>query len=248
MRRLLTFAAFLLIVSLVPMCAQRGARGSGGSHGGVGSHGGFVSHGSGGPGFGGSHFGPGVGSHVVSHRGPGLRSFARDEHFRGFRNDHFRGRRFGDHSFRNRRNGYWGYGYPYYAYYDPYWWWDSYPSYDEDAARERALANEMNAENLEEQRMHQQDQDLYARPMSRPRESQSREEARAQTDPPTVLVFHDQHQREIQNYAIVGQMLWNFTSQRTEKIPLAELDIPATAKANEDRGIEFHLPRASEGQ
>jgi len=108
----------------------------------------------------------------------------------------------------------------------------------------------MNAENLEEQRMREQEQDAYAQPAygppSRAAMQASREQAPA--DPPTVLVFRDQHQREIQNYAIVGQTLWSFSPQRTEKISLAQLDIPATTKANDDRGVDFRLPRAAEGQ
>ena len=104
----------------------------------------------------------------------------------------------------------------------------------------------MNAENLDEQQsLREQDQDAYARPMRRP---QARSDERAEADPPTVLVFRDQHQREIHNYAIVGQMLWSFGPQRTEKIPLATLDIPATEKANDERGVEFRVPRVSEGQ
>ena len=189
-------------------------------------------------------------SRITSHAGSGV----------GFRGDHFRGRG-SDRSFRHRcfgcgygfRNGY---GYPYYSYYDPFWdswWWDSHSSYDEDAARERQIASEMNAENLEEQRMlrdeeQDHDQDAYARPSHSLSASRTREEERAQNDPATVLVFRDQHQREIQNYAIADGILWNFTAQRTEKIPLAVLDIPATRKANDDRGTEFHLPAPGEGQ
>ncbi|HME57460.1 MAG TPA: hypothetical protein VKF63_03920, partial [Terracidiphilus sp.] len=58
----------------------------------------------------------------------------------------------------------------------------------------------------------------------------------------TVLVFRDRHSEEIQNYAIVGKTLWVFTEQRARKIPIAELNVPATTKANEARGIDFRLP------
>jgi hypothetical protein len=64
---------------------------------------------------------------------------------------------------------------------------------------------------------------------------------------PTVLVFHDQHKQEVENYAIVGDTLWNFAPQQTVKIPLSELDIPATVKANQDRGITFSVPSSYEG-
>jgi len=52
----------------------------------------------------------------------------------------------------------------------------------------------------------------------------------------------------VQNYAIVGQTLWNFAPQHTQKIPLADLDLPATTKANDERGVDFRLPSAREGQ
>jgi len=55
-------------------------------------------------------------------------------------------------------------------------------------------------------------------------------------------VFRDRHSEEIRNYAIAGETLWVFTQQRARKIPIAELDVPATTKANEDRGIDFRLP------
>jgi len=33
------------------------------------------------------------------------------------------------------------------------------------------------------------------------------------------------------------------TGERARKIPLAELDIAATQKVNEDRGVDFEIPR-----
>jgi hypothetical protein len=65
---------------------------------------------------------------------------------------------------------------------------------------------------------------------------------------PTVLVFRDQHKQEVENYAIVGDTLWNFAPQETVKIPLSNLDISATIKANQDRGITFSVPDSDEGQ
>jgi len=55
-------------------------------------------------------------------------------------------------------------------------------------------------------------------------------------------VFRDRHVVEIQNYAIVGQTLWNFAPQHIEKISLIEIDVPATVKANNDRGRSFRVP------
>jgi hypothetical protein len=63
--------------------------------------------------------------------------------------------------------------------------------------------------------------------------------------PPTVLVFRDQHKQEVSNYAIVGQTLWTFVPQHKQQIPLADLDIPATIRANDDRGVTFRVPGAA---
>jgi hypothetical protein len=61
-----------------------------------------------------------------------------------------------------------------------------------------------------------------------------------------VLVFKDGHQLEVANYAIVGSTLYDLTGGRRQKIPLADLDLTATAKQNEDRGVDFRIPGASE--
>jgi hypothetical protein len=57
-----------------------------------------------------------------------------------------------------------------------------------------------------------------------------------------VLVFRDQHRQEIQNYAISGTTLLAFAPHRTQRISLADLDIPATTKANDNRGLDFRVP------
>ncbi|MGB8967782.1 MAG: hypothetical protein WCC16_03165, partial [Candidatus Sulfotelmatobacter sp.] len=51
---------------------------------------------------------------------------------------------------------------------------------------------------------------------------------------PTVLVFKDGHQLEIGNYAIVNQTLYDLTPGHPHKIALADLDLPATQKVNDD--------------
>ncbi len=159
--------------------------------------------------------------------------------------------------------GWGGYGYPYlWGGIDPYWWWegdndnsdsgydasggyDYGPQYDAGAQYDpgpqynTGLANQMNQQGLVPWRT-PQDRDSYARA---PQHQQTME-----ASPATVLVFRDQHKEEIQNYAIVGETIWTFSSQRTERIPLSDLDIPATQKANDDRGVEFRLPGTGEGQ
>ena len=77
---------------------------------------------------------------------------------------------------------------------------------------------------------------------SDPAPSPSAEATPAKDQPETVLVFKDGHQLEVANYAIVGSTLYDLTDGHRRKVMLAELDLPATAKQNDDRGIDFQLP------
>lgn len=252
--------------------------GGGGMHGGgfAGHGGGFVGHGGGGhigPGrsFGGMRS-SGMHSSPAFSRGVN-RSFNRGFTRVPFRDRGFRGRGFRDRGFRDRRfrdfgfnncfgfacnNFGFGWGSPWWGWgWDDPWLWSSWDDedrrFDQDYYGQLAMADRWNQENLEEQRMMRQeerdgDQDAYA-----PRSSNRRPAADISSQPPepvaaTVLVFRDQHKQEVQNYAIVGQTLWAFSAGQTQKIPLANLDIPATEKANDDRGVTFHVPGTNEGQ
>jgi len=62
---------------------------------------------------------------------------------------------------------------------------------------------------------------------------------------PTILIYRDGHKQEVTNYAIMGQTLYVF-SDRTKKIALADLDVPATIKANDEQGIEFQVPKVKQ--
>jgi hypothetical protein len=64
--------------------------------------------------------------------------------------------------------------------------------------------------------------------------------------PATVLVFKDGHQIEVGNYAIVGQTLYDLTPSHPRKVALAGLDLAATQKQNDDRGVVFQLPPSSQ--
>ena len=63
-----------------------------------------------------------------------------------------------------------------------------------------------------------------------------------QEQPATVLVFKDGRKMEVGNYAIVGATLYDLSDGRSKKVALAELDLPATVKQNDDRGVEFKVP------
>src|SRR5437879_226451 len=57
--------------------------------------------------------------------------------------------------------------------------------------------------------------------------------------PSAILVFRDGRRSEVQNFAIVGQTIWVFPAQRARKVPVSDLDVEATRKANADRSVEF---------
>ena len=65
--------------------------------------------------------------------------------------------------------------------------------------------------------------------------------------PPAVIVFRDGHTEEFAKYMIQGDVLftnadyWS-TGSWTRKIPLSEVDIPASLKLNKERGTKFNLP------
>ncbi len=74
--------------------------------------------------------------------------------------------------------------------------------------------------------------------------------AATETDQPdtvTVLVFKDGHKLQVKNYVIQGDMLYDLTPGHSRKIALAELDVPATQKQNDDQGITFQLPARPSG-
>jgi hypothetical protein len=80
----------------------------------------------------------------------------------------------------------------------------------------------------------------------KPTPSEPEEPVTAQ--PSTVLVFKDGHQSDVINYAIVGDTLFDFGAGRTHKILLADLDLAATRKANDDHGVDFQIPASATPQ
>ena len=60
--------------------------------------------------------------------------------------------------------------------------------------------------------------------------------------PRSFLVFKDGHQIEVGNYAIVGQTLFDLTPGHSRRIAIADLDLDATQKKNDERGVSFQLP------
>jgi hypothetical protein len=94
----------------------------------------------------------------------------------------------------------------------------------------------------------------YSTPQPQPEQQDYRASVTPSPEPPpqpvadqprTVLVFKDGHQQEISNYAIVGGTLYDLSDGRSRKVALAQLDLQATVKQNDSRGIDFEIPAAS---
>jgi hypothetical protein len=65
--------------------------------------------------------------------------------------------------------------------------------------------------------------------------------------PPAVIVYRDGHSEELSSYSIIGTTLFAkadylATGAWTRKVQLADLDLPATVKQNQQRGVKFDLP------
>jgi hypothetical protein len=68
--------------------------------------------------------------------------------------------------------------------------------------------------------------------------------------PPAVLVFRDGRKEEVSEYTIMNGTIYSnadywTTGYWTRKIQIADLDVPATLKLNQERGLKFVLPAGS---
>jgi hypothetical protein len=149
---------------------------------------------------------------------------------------------FGHHHHFRFDSGFYGgyyapYAYPYYVgddYYPP----EEPVAYDPQPTREdddRQLLNEDYRTELNSLRS-----ELNSLRQPQP-EAQAAPEPVA-NQPSTLLIFKDGRQVEIANYAIVGSTLYELNDGRSVKVQLADLDLQATVKQNDERGVEFQLP------
>jgi hypothetical protein len=198
------------------------------------------------------------------------RGFGHESSFRSSRSEREFSSR-GDHEFRSRGDrdrdfhhhrfpDRFFYAVPYY-YYGAYWdglddqYWNPYYSFgpysydpNVDSSTYTDLSGQLGDMNLQLQQLRDENESLLseldqsrapATPTSAPTSSPS-------VAPTTVLVFNDGHQKEVQNYAIIGQTLWILSDARATKIPLADLNLNQTIKTNEDRGVEFLGPASKQ--
>ena len=160
------------------------------------------------------------------------------------RNNGVRFTSFGNTAFRNRRrvrHVFVFFGSPFFGWSNPWLWGpSSFDSSDPPDDQSQQLAQQVNELSNEVARLRQeQEARAYAPPQPAPAPVPAKPEPAIFT----VLVFQDRHREEIENYAVVGHTLWVFNQDRARKIPLAQLDLPATSKANDDRGVDFAIPR-----
>lgn len=244
MRRLLLIFGIVVAFLTSPLLAQM----HGGRSGSFGRPS-FGGHGSsfGGRSFGSNHFGPRFGGGFGSrfHGGFGPRFGGRFCRFCG--------------GFFPRDRFFFGFStafvYPYYGFYGAYgypWWYGgyAYPGYSYPAVAysdsrynsdlDYSYQQKRNMEELDrlEDRVQRLENQRASANVPRPPQY----EAQAHPSSPVVLVFQDKHTQEAENYAIVGQTIWVFNEQRATRIPMSEIDIPATQKANEERGVQFEIP------
>ena len=75
----------------------------------------------------------------------------------------------------------------------------------------------------------------------------SSQSASAKPMPAAVLVYLDGHSEEISSYSIIDRVMYTkadyySSGSWTRTIQIADLDIPATLKQNQQRGVKFDLP------
>jgi hypothetical protein len=70
----------------------------------------------------------------------------------------------------------------------------------------------------------------------------SQPQSQTSNAPAPVLVLRSGEQFELTDYAITTDALYDLRGGRTKKIELADINLPATEKANEARGVQFALP------
>ena len=134
--------------------------------------------------------------------------------------------------------------YPYYYgwYGGPFYWdWgsSSYNARDGGYDAQYQMTSEINRLADEVQQLREEREYSQARPAPAP---QPRTEANLQEDLPVVLVFLDKRIQEVKNYAVANEMLVVLDGNRKKKYPLADLDLAATMKLNDERGVDFQVP------
>ncbi|MCU1283839.1 MAG: hypothetical protein JWO13_189 [Acidobacteriales bacterium] len=143
--------------------------------------------------------------------------------------------------------------YPYYPYYGDYE--QSYSDYQQTSPYTSGQNESGYTSVYEQGAMAQQVKDLSGeverlRAELDARESESARAA-AQANPKAsvqelplnaTLVLRNGRKMQIHNYAVVGQTIWLLDEKAASKIPVAQVDLAATKRANDANGVLFLLP------
>ncbi len=162
----------------------------------------------------------------------------------------------GDRDSRRRNNYvYVPYAYPYYGY-SGYGYDNGYDQSYDPNQQQQAAADQQQAQDPNQVAPTLFDNGQYAGPM--PQRAAAAPAPDPQPAPtgitsaalppvdPTVLVYRDGHQLEVRNYAIVGDTLYDIGGSTAKKIKLADLDLEKTAQVNDQRGVDFQLPKSAD--
>ncbi|HSU30317.1 MAG TPA: hypothetical protein VLJ11_03700 [Bryobacteraceae bacterium] len=57
--------------------------------------------------------------------------------------------------------------------------------------------------------------------------------------PPITVVLKNGNRVQVQNYAVMGQTFWDFTTQPARKIPVSNINVPESINASSASGAEF---------
>ncbi len=111
------------------------------------------------------------------------------------------------------------------------------------ASKVRALTDEV--ESLRQERAYRQ----YAQTTAPPPPAEPPQHRVANADagahqkfPETIFIYLDGQEMAVRDYAILGDMLWVFNGQVAHKFPLADFNLAASRKVNEQHGVEFPVP------
>jgi hypothetical protein len=143
------------------------------------------------------------------------------------------------------------YRYPYYAYapfgyYSPFWWDSYHSSYDRSddnyvAQRQAQQQIDQLRQQVEDLQQEREERAYNQPPVPRP-PAPSNAEAKIEPDMSVVLVYLDRRIEEIKNYAVANEKVVVFDNHHIKKIPLGDIDLAATMKLNDERGVDFQIP------
>ena len=110
------------------------------------------------------------------------------------------------------------------------------------ASKVQALTDEV--ESLRQEKTYRQ----YAQTVAQPPPAETSGHGLANSEvsahrhfPETIFIYRDGQEMAVRDYAILGDTLWVFNGQVAHKFPLADFNLAASRKVNEQHGVEFPL-------